>query len=496
MNCVGIELCDAGFQAARDSADGPVVVGLGPESAEFGWPGIVSEGPGGLSFGPDADAATYVHPRAVNHLFWEKLSHEPSELTRDTVPYSHSQLAYYFLRDFLQRVEKQSGTADRLVLAVPSRYLRDAATEEEKIGLLLGMAGELKLPLGGIVDMACAALGEASARELPRGGHIIHVDVHLHATEISLLRQEERLTRTHYHHLPQVGYFQMLRHLKNTMGNRFLRHTAFDIHEDRRLEQVFYEQTRRFFLSRSRDETEFLYQLNTGHRSYQLPVTRLQLLGDLQSFDLALCQGVSAVARDAGLAPRQCLVSLTDRAARAEGLEARLHEAGFTRVYRLRPGAAALGAALLASERPPVNDLTEVPVESSVSLSPLSAHDVPVEATLLRAGSGDPRPVPSHVIVDGLGHGIGEGELTIGTRHARTQVNLTLPESFDAVGDYIVRLRREGEQVRLDLPGDSGEASTVLAAGDRLALKGAGRMTELLFAYCPPPGRNGHAPVH
>jgi hypothetical protein len=492
MSTIGLEFCDAGLQAARGTENGPEVVDLG--GGETGWPAVACQEPDGFRFGPEAEGMWFTHPRAVSHLFLEKLSHEASELLgKNGAPISYSQLAYYFLSDYAKRIAARGGSPAKIVLAVPGRYLRDNATEEQTIGLLLGMASELKLPLVRIIDMGCAALGGAAARELPRGSPVIHVDVHLHAAEVSVYRQETQLVRRHYHHVPQTGYAPILRHLKNAMGNRFLRHTAFDIHEDRRLEQAFYQQTKDFLLGPGRLEKEFLYQINTGRRSYQLPVTRAQLGADLQAFDQTLVTNVTSVAHDQGIAPTRCLVSLTDRAARLEGLESKLRSAGFTRIIRLRPGAAAMGAAELGEGYAPVADLADVPVEASVPLTLASAHELPVEANLVRPAQLEGRPSPSHVIVDGIGRLIGESGLLIGTRHTHSEVDLALPESFDAVGDYAVRVTRDGSRVRIELPASGLATAPVdLVAGDRLCLTGAGQTTEILLASCPGPS-NGRS---
>ncbi|GAB1487635.1 hypothetical protein MASR2M8_00750 [Opitutaceae bacterium] len=491
MSIIGLEFCDAGLQVAHETEAGPEFIDLG--GGETGWPAVACQEGDTFRFGLEADSMWFTHPRSVSHLFIEKLSHEGSELSgKNGAALSFSQLAFYFLSDYTRRMRARADTPAKFVLAVPGRYLRNTATEEQTIGLLLGMVSELNLPLVRIIDMGCAALGGAAARELPRGSAVVHVDVHLHAAEISVYRQETQLVRRHYHHVPQTGYAPILRHLKNAMGNRFLRHTAFDIHEDRRLEQAFYQQTKDFLLGPGRLEKEFLYQINTGRRSYQMPVTRTQLAADLQGFDQTLVTHVTSVAHDQGISPSHCVVSLTDRAARLDGLEAKLRSAGFNRILRLRPGAAAMGAAALGADWPTVSDLCDVPVEASVPLTFASAHELPVEANLIRPSSLDGRPAPSHVIIDGIGRAIGENGLLIGTRHTHSQVDASLPEPFDAVGDYAVRISRDGPRIRLELPsGGTALAPVDLVAGDRLCLIGAGQTAEILLAACPS-SVNGH----
>lgn len=493
MKVLGLELCDAGLLAAGMSNGTLSLVGpvTGPDL--FGWPAVAHRRGERLVFGPEAEAIWFEQPRCVSHLFLEKLSHETADFAEPGPSrLSFSQVAYYFLKDFNERLRREGHEPDKVVLAVPGAYLRDAATEEERIGLLLGIADELKLPLVRIIDLACAALFEPAAREFPRGLPIIHVDVHLHGTEISLLRQEDALVRTHYHHVPLAGYAQILRHLKNAMGNRFLRHTAFDIHEDRRLEQAFYEQTKQFLLAPVRSDKEFLYQLNTGQRSYQMAATRTQLESDLLGFEQAIVQGVTTVAQEAALTPSRCVLSLSDRAARLDGLMARLRDAGFSRLFALRPGAAALGAAALGDDSPVVADLGDVPVDLSAPLHYTSGHDRPVESILHRPVEGAERPAPSHVIVDGIGHVIGHSGLTLGTRHAVSGVDVPLPEAFDAVGDYVVRILRDRNGLRLELPGGGpDEPATPVNAGDRLALRSGTLSTEVLFAHCHVPQANG-----
>ncbi len=162
-------------------------------------------------------------------------------------------------------------------------------------------------------------------------------------------------------------------------------------------------------------------------------------------------------------------------------------------MFALRPGAAALGAATLAQDWAPVEDLGDVGVETSVPLYHVAGHDRPVESVLLRPTEGMERPAPSHVIVDGIGHAIGINGLTLGTRHAMSGVDVPLPEAFDAVGDYVVRLFREGNDLKLESPGSVlAEIPSPITAGDRLALRSGGLNTELIFAYCKEPSSNGH----
>src|SRR5581483_11039458 len=100
---------------------------------------------------------------------------------------------------------------------------------------------------------------------------------------------EEKLGRKDFLHLPHSGYAQLLKHFTSTMGNRFLRHTAFDILEDGRIEQTFFRQTKDFLLG---EAPEHRYQINTATRTYEMIAKREQLASDAQQFVQSLVQGL------------------------------------------------------------------------------------------------------------------------------------------------------------------------------------------------------------
>src|SRR5437773_255398 len=222
MATLGIELCDAGFQAATCDQEKADCLSVTDAHGIVDWPGFAYFDGKNYSFGRSAEDQWFVHPRRVVHTFWARLAHEPSTLGPVGKQISFSELAYHFFLEFTQRINAAQRT-DKTVLAVPGAYLKDPATEEEKIGLLLGIAGESKLPLAGIVDMACAALCDPRAQGFNPALPIVVLDLHLEGADLTLVSPEEQLERKDFIHLPQSGYAQLLKHLTGTMGNRFLR---------------------------------------------------------------------------------------------------------------------------------------------------------------------------------------------------------------------------------------------------------------------------------
>lgn len=485
MAVLGIELCDAGFEAAypTEGRDGyPLIEGGGP----LGWLGLAYHDGQKASFGAEAEGFWYAKPKQVTHDFWSRLSHESSPLGLPGKPLSYSQLAFYFLRDFHGRATAVSGPPEKAVLAVPGDYLLDAPTEEERIGLLLGMAHELHLPLAGIVDMASAALCDPRLDYFDHGLPMLVVDIHLRGTELTLMRPDAAggLARQDFAKVSHTGFSDLLRHITGTMANRFLRHTTFDIQEDGRIGQAFYRQTKEFLLS---GVMGYHYQINTGTRTYELIATRDQLEADLTGFNQAVLQGAQAILQKSAGRAARCTVALTARASLVPGLAGALQAAGLKRIIHLPPGAAACGAARLGAERSVLEHLTDVPVETSVpaALLPRQSADR-CTVRLVKARRPSPARRPSHALCEGLGHQLdGRKVFTIGP--AALAPDLTLPEEFDAAGP--------GGQILLEqidglwwLPGShvtQAHERMLIEAGDRLTIHHGINETEVLFAYCP-----------
>lgn len=487
MPTIGLELCDAGFLTAASDHSDTKLLAIADSKGATDWPGFAYHEGSHFSFGRTAEDMWFVHPRRVAHAFWSKLAHDTvSTLNIPTRSPSGSELSFFFLREFIQQLIAASGPLEKIVLAVPGSYLKDAAAEEEKVGLLLGMAAELKLPLAGIVDMACAALCDPRAPGFNPTLPVVVVDVHLEGADFTVLTVEERLERKNFFHLPNSGYAHLLKHLTATMGNRFLRHTAFDILEDGRVEQIFFRQTKNFMVSGAQ---EHRYQINTATRNYELLAKHEQLTSDANAFVATLVHGVQSFVDHAALAPGLCTVALSARSAGVPGLEAKLRAVGFSRQIRLPAGAAAAGAARIGVNRLAVSsDLSDVAVEIAMPLSDTRrAATRAWELRFQKARHSESRPAPTHAIIEGLGHALGSGaRFTIGAANARP--NLTLPASFCG-DDCLIPLVRDAGRLWFIDPTivHSGEVTprVPVETGDRLSLKTGAVSAEVLFAYCP-----------
>src|SRR3954470_525230 len=119
MPTLGIEMCDAAFQAALGTGNESKLLTITDGGSAPDWPGYAYHDGQRFVFGRAAEDAWFVHPRRVAHTFWSRLSHEASTLGPIGKTASFSELCFHYLREFQDRVIAAGTPFDKIVLAVP-----------------------------------------------------------------------------------------------------------------------------------------------------------------------------------------------------------------------------------------------------------------------------------------------------------------------------------------------------------------------------------------
>jgi len=478
---LGLELSDAGLEAALG-----VAAGIDPQpffvpdlQGNRDWPGYACSDGKTITLGRAAEDLWFVHPRRIDFHFWARLGHDPSALQVNGKTLSSSELAFLFLRAFLARLEPAASRPGRVVLAVPGAYLRDPAIEEERIGLLLGLAHGLQLPLVGVVDAGLAALSDPRGPGCDPSLPVVLIDAGLTGADLTLLQPRAgRLARAAHLHLPQAGLAALRRQLTAALGNRFLRQTTFDVLTDGRVEQAFFRQVHDFLRG---EAAEHRFVIGTGARTYEMNAKREQLAADALGIAATIAQGLQDLLARRNGGPAPGTVALTDRAARIPGLEARLRAGTPARLLRLPTAAAAVGAARLGhSSADAPADLAEVPVWTELDLALVTP--IPAGSWRLRVaggGPGTPGSAPTHLVLGGLAHPLPrQRRFTFGPPSAEPDLSLPLP-----AGSPAWTLLQEGGCWLL---AGSEAPGAPLTAGDRLELAIGDEKTELLLVRCLP----------
>lgn len=128
-----------------------------------------------LITGAEAYANASMKPRRIQNHYWSDLRTEPLP-DRRFHHLSTADLVSCQLEQIWQRVAKEG---DQLAIAVP------AYMSNENIGLLLGIAAELNIPVIAICDAAVCATRRRYEHAVP-----VHVDLSLHSSSLTRLMQE------------------------------------------------------------------------------------------------------------------------------------------------------------------------------------------------------------------------------------------------------------------------------------------------------------------
>jgi len=220
MNLLGLELCDAGILVA--GGEPPRLLRVDEDVSES--PGFALPEKKSLVTGRAAERRARLLPRQIMNRFWEQLSTDPLE---PALP-AAGNLAEVACAHLAHIWEQARHFGNSLVIAVPGFFQRI------QLGLLVGMAQELGIPLQGFVSLPVAA-----AVAGPEGLHL-HVDIHLHRWEVSVLKVNGRLEFKEAFSVNEKGLEGLYKLWVQAAAAEFVRMTRFDPLHSAETEQELY----------------------------------------------------------------------------------------------------------------------------------------------------------------------------------------------------------------------------------------------------------------
>ena len=156
---IAMELSDVGLMVARDGA-------LCPLDGQRESPGYALAIEGAVLFGQAAKSEARIYPTKSNARYFDQLNSQG--LRPNFGPcVSNAEIAFRHLEQICGQLPSRE---EPVVLAVPGHYGR------EPLGLLIGMAAELSLPVVGVIDRGLAMAPE------PHETMTAVLDLHLHRT--------------------------------------------------------------------------------------------------------------------------------------------------------------------------------------------------------------------------------------------------------------------------------------------------------------------------
>jgi hypothetical protein len=323
MNLIGLELSDAGILAAGDNPSGLLNVdGNRRESPGFAIPENDD-----LLVGNSAAGKAHLVPLQVINTFWDQLSTETLK-KKNRQAQNQAEIACAHLSLIWENIKMHG---DGLIFAVPDHYGR------EQMGLILGMAQELSIPVKGFVSLPIAASGDPRPDAL-----LMYLDIHLHRFELVLLSQGEQLTRANSLSVQDIGLEQLHRSWVEAVAEEFVRTTRFDPLHQAATEQGIYDRLPEA-LDIFKGHSSFIFEITQGRNSYHITLFRDMLKQKTGEVYDEICHYVEKMLQQHGQKDILSVLQLTHRIACLPGLKDRLSEIDNCEIVELGPGAGAQG---------------------------------------------------------------------------------------------------------------------------------------------------------
>jgi len=413
-----------------------------------------------LLTGSDAFARARIDPRRIQHRFWADLSAEPL----GDAGFTHLSAADLVSRQ-LERIWQASGAnASELYVAAPSCF------EPGQLGLFLGIATELGLPVAGMVE---AAVG-ATRREY-RNAAPVHIDLGLHTAMLTRLSQKDAVQSERAEIIEGCGTHALYDRWLNTVAETFVRQSRFDPLHTAETEQMIVDRLAGWLAEAARND-QVAMELEYSGTTYNASVESLQLIGAAAPIYEQIASNLRAIFR-AGETPA---LQVTDRIARLPGLTEMLKARVGGEVYALEPGATARGTlARLRKTADPsggVSLIRRLPWDQA-------AVDIEVEdAGPVDAGA------PTHVLYGHRAYEIGNSALDLGSQEGEDERRITLDADMPGVSRRHCTLQRKNGRCVLEdhsrygtfLNGHRIDGSTVLQVGDVIRVGSPGYEFQLI----------------
>lgn len=413
-----------------------------------------------LITGNEAYAAARVKPRRIQHRYWSELVTTP---LADQV-FGHLSAADLVSRQLEQMWRPLASAYDKVIIVAPPTMSND------NLGLLLGIASELKLPVSAMVDSAVAATRREYKNAVP-----VHIDMSLHATSLTRLGQNGRAQIERVEILESCGTYALFDAWIRVVAEAFVQQSRFDPLHTAQTEQMLLDRLGGWLVAACSNKTVKL-AVEYGNLSHEAEIESLELIGAAAP----IYQNIASKLRALYRAEDTPAIQLSDRLARLPGLADMLKARVGGEVFLLEPGATARGA--LARCRDLKDSANGIGL---IRQLPWDQTAVEVEAKHAEEGQS---ARPTHLLFEHTAYRIDESPLVLGSQTAEGERTVPLPIAMPGVSRRHCSVRNQNGQCVLEdhsrygtfLNGHRIDGSAVLQVGDSVRLGSPGHELELI----------------
>ena len=413
-----------------------------------------------LTTGSKAFENARIKPRRIQNRFW-------SGLTTDALPdrrFQHLSAADLVSRQLEQIWQAVASSGDRLVVAVPA-YMTG-----ENLGLLLGIANELDVPIVGLVDAAVAA-----TRREYQGAVPVHVDLSLHVATLSRLRQSGQVQLDRSAIIENSGMLSLYDGWIRIISDAFVKQSRFDPLHTAETEQLLLDRLGDWLTAASGSDSVTL-EIEYRGISHKAELEAL----DLISAAAPVYQRIASQLRAIYRAEETPAIQLSDRAARMPGLPEMLAARVGGEVFLLEPGATARGLLTRCRDMQRGDGGVTLIRQLPWDQSPVSIQrdEVPVAAGQ-----------PTHLLFENTGYPIDGRSLVLGSQPVAGERWIDLRGDMPGVSRRHCSVQRKNGQCVVEdysrygtfLNGHKIDGSAVLQVGDLVRVGSPGYEFRLIM---------------
>ena len=425
MGLLALELSDAGIMAAVKEPRGLLQLdGTDRESPGFALPEEAQ-----LLVGKAAEGKANLYPLQCTNAFWDKLNTNPLKQPNKYAQ-THADMAHAHLAKIWEQIRAHG---DELVMAVPAFFGRD------QLGLILGIAEELGIPLKGMVALSVAAASEPCPDRA-----LLHLDIHLHRSEVTFLEQGERLTQRDSASTGGKGLQYLYSAWIRAIGEEFVRTTRFDPLHQASTEQEIHDRLPGV-IAALQENPSVMFEMVVGSKSYRVNLSREFFAARAEGVFKKIGEMIEQMCQRHGEAGQPVTLQVTHRIAPLPGFGEMLNSIDAAEEMVLEPGSGAFGAL----------DLWHQPSGREVGVSLLTSRpwqggQAPSPAP---PSPGKPVPqdeaVPTHLLYRTVAYPLSDRPLVIGSGGGQERVDVRIKGELAGVSRRHCSLQRGGEGVIL-----------------------------------------------
>lgn len=425
MRLIALELSDVGIMAAAKDPLG--LLQLDGEDRES--PGFALPDEAQLLVGRAAERRARLHPLQVNNAFWGQLNtqplKQPSKYARN-----HAEMAYAHLAHVWEKIR---GRRNEMVMAVPAFFARD------QLGLILGITEALSIPLKGMVPLSVAA----ASKPCP-DGVLLHLDIHLHRSEVTFLEQGERLTQKDVATTREKGLRHLYSEWVKAIAEAFVRTTRFDPLHEASTEQELYDRLPAV-MAGLQQNSSVIFEMVVGSKSYRVNLSRERFAAKAQGVFQEIGEMIDLMRKRHGKPGQPVTLQLTHRMAPLPGCREMLATLDGAHEMELEPGAGAFGALNLWQEfSSPEVGVTLLNSRPWQRRKPPSKTD---HLSVKPISHGDTSP--THILYRTVAYPLSDRPLIIGTGDTQERVDVRIEGELAGVSRRHCSIQLDGEEVIL-----------------------------------------------